>query len=58
VPIEHVRRFREAMVTAGNDCVLLEYEGAGHAFHYPGPDGHFDAAMRSTADFIMERLIR
>jgi dipeptidyl aminopeptidase/acylaminoacyl peptidase len=58
VPIDHVRRFREAMVAAGNDCVLIEYEGAGHAFHYPGPDGNFNAVMSSTTDFIMERLTR
>jgi acetyl esterase len=51
-----VRRFREAMVKVGNECVLLEYEGAEHAFHYPGPGGFFDAVMDKTADFLLERL--
>jgi acetyl esterase/lipase len=55
-PIDQVRRFRDVMVQAGNDCVLLEYERAGHAFHYPGPAGHFDDVVDATADFLLDRL--
>jgi acetyl esterase len=51
--IDTVRRFRDLMVRAGNDCVLLEYEGAKHAFHYAG---YFDDVMDATARFLLERL--
>jgi acetyl esterase/lipase len=51
-----VRRFRDLMVQVGNDCVLHEYEGTGHAFHYPGPAGHFDAVIDATAAFLRDRL--
>jgi acetyl esterase/lipase len=57
-PIEHVRRFRDAMVQAGNDCTLLEYEPAGHAFHYPGNNGHFDDVISATARFLYDRIAR
>ena len=55
-PIDQARRFRNVMVQAGNDCVLLEYERAGHAFHYPGPAGHFDDVIDATAEFLLDRL--
>jgi acetyl esterase len=55
-PIDTVRRFRDLMAEAGNDCVLLEYEGAEHAFHYPGPAGHFDLVIDATAEFLLDRL--
>jgi acetyl esterase len=55
-PIDTVRRFRDAMVQAGNDCVLLEYEGAEHAFHFPGPAGQFDDVIDATAEFLLDRL--
>jgi acetyl esterase/lipase len=55
-PIGQARRFRDVMVQAGNDCILLEYERAGHAFHYPGPDGHFDDVIDATAEFLLDRL--
>jgi acetyl esterase len=55
-PIGHVRRFRDVMAQAGNDCVLVEYEGAEHAFHYPGPGGHFDDVIDATAEFLLDRL--
>jgi acetyl esterase/lipase len=55
-PVSQVRRFRDAMVEAGNDCLLLEYAGAGHAFHYPGPAGHFDHVIEATAKFLLGRL--
>jgi pimeloyl-ACP methyl ester carboxylesterase len=54
-PIGHVRRFRDAMVRAGNDCALLEYEGAGHAFHHPGRGGHFDDVIDASARFLQDR---
>jgi acetyl esterase len=57
-PIGQVRRFRDRMVEAGNECVLLEYEGAEHAFHYPGPAGHFDEVIDATAEFLLDRLAR
>jgi acetyl esterase/lipase len=56
VPIDQARRFRDAMVQAGNDCILREYEGAEHAFHYPGPAGHFHDVVDATADFLLDRL--
>lgn len=55
-PVDQVRRFRDAMVQAGNDCILLEYERAGHGFHYPGPAGHFDQVTEVTAEFLLGRL--
>jgi acetyl esterase/lipase len=54
--IDTMRRFRDLMVQAGNDCVLLEYEGAEHAFHYPGPAGHFDDVIDATAEFLLDRF--
>ncbi|MFY1689582.1 alpha/beta hydrolase [Plantactinospora sp. WMMB782] len=54
-PIDHVRRFRDAMVRAGNDCTLLEYEHAGHGFHYPGEGRHFDEVIDATARFLVDR---
>ncbi|MBA4864220.1 alpha/beta hydrolase [Streptomyces sp. PSKA54] len=56
VPIDQVRRFRDVMVQVGNECVLLEHERAEHAFHYPGPGGHFDAVIDATVEFLLERL--
>lgn len=55
-PISQVRRFRDMMVQAGNDCTLLEYERAGHAFHYPGPARYFDDVIDATAEFLLGRL--
>jgi acetyl esterase/lipase len=55
-PIDQARRFRDAMEQAGNDCVLLEYERAEHAFHYPGRAGHFDHVIDATAEFLLDRL--
>jgi acetyl esterase/lipase len=57
-PIDHVRRFRDAMVQAGNECTLLEYEHAEHAFHYPGDSGHFDDVIDATARFLFDRAQR
>jgi acetyl esterase len=54
-PIDHVRRFRDAMVRAGNECALLEYESAEHGFHYPGNSEHFDDVMDATARFLLEK---
>jgi acetyl esterase/lipase len=55
-PVGQVRRFRDVMLQTGNDCVLLEYEHAGHGFHYPGPAGHFDQATQASAEFLLGRL--
>jgi len=55
-PIEQVRRFRDLMARAGNDCLLVEYEQAEHAFHYPGPAGHFHRVIDATAEFLHDRL--
>jgi acetyl esterase/lipase len=55
-PIDQVRRFRDAMTRAGNECTLLEYEPAEHAFHYPGQSGHFDDVIDATARFLLDRL--
>jgi acetyl esterase/lipase len=49
-----MRRFRDLMAQAGNDCVLLEYEGAEHAFHYFAE--HLDTVNNATADFPLGRL--
>jgi acetyl esterase/lipase len=54
--IDTVRRFRDVMMQAGNDCILLEYEGAEHAFHYPGASGHFNDVIDTTAEFLLGRL--
>jgi acetyl esterase/lipase len=55
-PISQARRFRDAIAQAGNDCVLREYAGAGHGFHYPGPAGYFDQVTEATAGFLLSRL--
>jgi acetyl esterase/lipase len=52
--IATVRRFRDLMMQAGNDCVLLEYEGAEHAFHY-SPE-YFDDVIDAAAEFLLDRL--
>jgi acetyl esterase/lipase len=52
-PIDHVRRFRDAMARAGNECTLLEYEHAKHAFHYPSHGGHFDGVIDASARFLL-----
>ncbi|WP_092374244.1 alpha/beta hydrolase [Micromonospora phaseoli] len=55
-PIEGVRRFRDAMVRAGNECTLREYENAAHGFHYPGNGAHFDDVVDITARFLLDRI--
>jgi acetyl esterase len=35
---------------------MVEYEGAEHAFHYPGPTGYFDDVISVTAEFLLGRL--
>ncbi|MGC4760243.1 alpha/beta hydrolase [Micromonospora trifolii] len=54
-PIGSVRQFRDAMVRAGNECILLEYAHAEHGFHYPGTGGHFDDLIDATARFLVGR---
>jgi acetyl esterase len=55
-PVSQVRWFRDVMVEAGNVGLLVEYERAAHAFHYPGPAGHFDHVIDLTAEFLLNRL--
>ncbi|WP_433319295.1 alpha/beta hydrolase [Micromonospora sp. CA-269861] len=54
-PIGSVRQFRDAMVRAGNQCTLVEYEHAEHGFHYPGASRHFDDVIDATARFLLDR---
>ncbi|WP_034268486.1 alpha/beta hydrolase [Actinospica robiniae] len=51
--IETVRRFRDALVRAGNVCKLLEYPDAKHAFHYPESGAHFPTVIEATANFVL-----
>ncbi|MFF5218607.1 hypothetical protein [Micromonospora sp. NPDC000442] len=55
-PIESVRQLRDAMVRSGNECVLIEYEHAGHGFHYPSGGRHFDDVIDATALFLLDRI--
>jgi acetyl esterase/lipase len=55
-PIDQARRFRDAMVQAGNDCILREYERAEHAFRYPGLAAHFYDVIDATVEFLLDRL--
>lgn len=53
-PIAGVRRFCAAMTRVGNDCTLIEYDGAGHGFHYPGSDcSRFDQVMAARTTFLL-----
>lgn len=54
-PIDGVRKFRDAMARAGNECTVVEYQDAGHAFHFPDGD-HFDEVMDITVRFLLDRL--
>lgn len=53
-PIENVHRFRDALISAGNVCKLLEYEKARHAFHYPESGPHFADVIEATARFLLD----
>ena len=44
------------MVKAGNECTLLEYEDAEHAFRHPGHSGRFDEVVDATARFLLDRI--
>ncbi|MEG3633890.1 alpha/beta hydrolase [Micromonospora palythoicola] len=55
-PIDSVRQFRDVMVRSGNECTLVEYDRAGHGFHYPGDGGHFDDVIDATALFLLDRI--
>ncbi|MEV2237989.1 alpha/beta hydrolase [Micromonospora sp. NPDC049891] len=55
-PIDGVRQFRDVMVRSGNECTLVEYDHAGHGFHYPGVGGHFDDVIDATALFLLDRI--
>ncbi|MCT2583649.1 alpha/beta hydrolase [Actinophytocola sp. S1-96] len=51
-PIDAVRRFRDAMTRAGNDCTLLEYEHAKHGFHYDSD--HARDVLATTTRFLLD----
>ncbi|WP_203934683.1 alpha/beta hydrolase [Virgisporangium ochraceum] len=55
-PIDHVRRFRDAMTRAGNPCTLIEYGNARHAFHYG--DEHLADVVDATARFLLDLAVR
>lgn len=55
VPIALARQFEDAMVAAGNDCTLVEFEGVGHGFFLPRPDGN--PAFDRTAELIEQFLL-
>ena len=55
VPLRLVREFRQAMTLAGNDCDLVEFEGAGHGFFLPRPEGN--PAFDRTAELILKFLL-
>lgn len=54
VPIRLARRFEEAMVAAGNECDLVEFDGVGHGFFLPRPGGN--PATDRTAELIQQFL--
>lgn len=54
VPLRQVREFRQAMTAVGNDCDLVEFDGAGHGFFLPRPDGN--PAFDRTAELIEQFL--
>ena len=58
VPVEQVRRFRDAMLAAGNECLLVEFEGAEHGFYHDNPAATpwFDLITSASASFLLERL--
>lgn len=55
VPLRLAREFRQAMGAAGNDCDLVEFEGAGHGFFLPRPEGNpaFDRTVELILDFLL-----
>lgn len=57
VPIALARRFRDAMAAAGNDCDLVEFDGAGHGFFLPRPEGNpaFDRTVELASQFLLSR---
>jgi len=55
VAIDKVRRFRDAMENAGNNCELVEFQGAGHGFFLSRPRGNpaFDRTVELTERFLL-----
>lgn len=58
VPFENAERFAKAMKKAGNECVLVPFEGKGHGF-FNGPffrknsDGKdYQLTMKGSTDFL------
>jgi acetyl esterase/lipase len=57
VPIEQVRRFCQAMTGAGNQCQVVEYEGAGHGFFNKGRENdRWYTPTLAEADRFLESL--
>lgn len=58
VPFENAERFARLMKEAGNDCVLVAFEGRGHgffngAFFRPKSDGaDYDLTMKRSVEFL------
>jgi len=58
VPFENAERFGKLMKKAGNECVVIPYEGKGHGF-FNGPffrpkskGETYDQVMKQTEDFL------
>lgn len=53
VPVENVRRFREAMKQQGNKCILVEYKNQGHGFfNYNRSPKYFKKTLKKTESFL------
>ncbi|KRA38639.1 MULTISPECIES: alpha/beta hydrolase [unclassified Nocardioides] len=55
VPIGLARQFEDAMRAADNDCELVEFDGVGHGFFLPRPEGN--PAFDRTAELIEKFLL-
>ncbi|MBO1417716.1 alpha/beta hydrolase [Streptomyces sp. FH025] len=58
VPIASARRYRDAQRAAGNDCRLVEYQGAPHGFFNPDTDdpGWFRDTTDRAVRFVLDHL--
>jgi acetyl esterase len=54
VPVEQVRRFRDAMDQAGNRCLLTEYQDAEHGFYHRDP--WFTQTLAAATAFLTAQL--
>ena len=59
VPFENAERFTRLMKSAGNDCVLVSFEGKGHGFfngsifRKANGDADFDVTMKRSVEFLI-----